>query len=101
MFKGKEVTIYDLADRLNLSIATVSRALKDDPVVSRKTKRKIIDLAEKMGYRSNHFASNLRKQKTNTIGIIIHELNSNFITSVLAGVEKITAEAGYDLIIAH
>jgi len=101
MFKGKEVTIYDLADRLNLSIATVSRALKDDPVVSRKTKRKIIDLAEKMGYRSNHFASNLRRQKTNTIGIIIHELNSNFITSVLAGVEKITAEAGYDLIIAH
>ena len=43
MFKGKEVTIYDLADRLNLSIATVSRALKDDPVVSRKTKRKIIN----------------------------------------------------------
>jgi LacI family transcriptional regulator len=68
--------------------------LKDDPVVSRKTKRKIIDLAEKMGYRSNHFASNLRKQKTNTIGIIIHELNSNFITSVLAGVEKITAKPG-------
>lgn len=101
MFKGKEVTIYDLADKLNISIATVSRALKDDPVVSRKTKKKIIDLAEKMGYRSNHFASNLRKQKTNTIGIIIHELNSNFITSVLAGVEKITAEAGYDLIIAH
>jgi LacI family transcriptional regulator len=101
MFKGKEVTIYDLADKLNISIATVSRALNDDPVVSRKTKKKIIDLAEKMGYRSNHFASNLRKQKTNTIGIIVHELNSNFITSVLAGVEKITTEAGYDLIIAH
>ncbi|MBC7947631.1 MAG: substrate-binding domain-containing protein, partial [Chitinophagaceae bacterium] len=43
----------------------------------------------------------LRKQKTNTIGVIVHELNSNFITSVLAGIEKITTEAGYDLIIAH
>ncbi len=101
MLKGKEITIYDLAEKLNISIATVSRALKDDPVVSKKTRKKIFDLAEEMGYRSNHFARNLRKQQTNTIGIIIHELNSNFITSVLAGVEKITAEAGYDLIIAH
>lgn len=101
MFKEKEVTIYDLAHKLNISIATVSRALKNDPVVSKKTKKKIFDLAEKMGYRSNHFARNLRRQQTNTIGIIVHELNSNFITSVLAGVEKVTTEAGYDLIIAH
>ncbi len=54
-----------------------------------------------MGYRTNHFARNLRNQHTNTIGIIVHELNSNFITSVLAGVEKVTTESGYDLIIAH
>jgi LacI family transcriptional regulator len=97
----KEVTIYDIASALNISIATVSRALKNDPVVSERTKKKIFDLAEQMGYRTNHFARNLRTQNTNTIGIIVHELNSNFITSVLAGVEKITTEAGYDLIIAH
>ena len=101
MVKGKEVTIYDLADKLNISIATVSRGLKDDPVVSKKTRKKIFELAEEMGYRSNHFARNLRRQKTNTIGIIVHELNSNFITSVLAGIEKITTQAGYDLIITH
>ena len=101
MNKGKEVTIYDLASKLNISIATVSRGLKNDPVVSKKTRKKIFELAEEMGYRSNHFARNLRKQKTNTIGIIVHELNSNFITSVLAGIEKITTEAGYDLIITH
>lgn len=101
MTKGKEVTIYDLATALDISIATVSRALKDDPVVNKKTKKKIFELAEEMGYRTNHFARNLRQKQTNTIGIIVHELNSNFITSVLAGVEKITTEAGYDLIIAH
>ncbi|HXR82835.1 MAG TPA: LacI family DNA-binding transcriptional regulator [Hanamia sp.] len=101
MPKDKEVTIYDIASALNISIATVSRALKNDPVVSKQTKKKIFDLAAKMGYRTNHFARNLRKQTTNTIGIIVHELNSNFITSVLAGVEKVTTEAGYDLIIAH
>src|SRR5260221_2026299 len=101
MFQKKEVTIYDLADKLNISVATVSRGLKDDPVVNKKTKKRIFELAEEMGYRSNHFARNLRNQQTHTIGIIIHEFNSNFITSVLTGVEKITAEAGYDLIIAH
>jgi len=101
MNRGKEITIYDIASKLNVSIATVSRALKDDPVVNKKTKKKIFDLAEELGYRSNHFARNLRNRQTHTIGIIVHELNSNFITSVLAGVEKVTTEAGYDLIIAH
>ena len=101
MSKEKEVTIYDIASALNISIATVSRALKNDPVVSKQTKKKIFDLATKIGYRTNHFARNLRNQTTKTIGIIVHELNSNFITSVLAGVEKVTTEAGYDLIIAH
>lgn len=101
MSKEKDITIYDLASKLNISVATVSRALKDDPVVNKNTKKKIFELAEKMGYRSNHYASNLRKQQTNTIGFMVHELNSNFINSVLAGVEKAATEAGYDLIIAH
>ena len=101
MPKEKEVTIYDIASALNISIATVSRALKNDPVVSKPTKKKIFDLATKMGYRTNHFARNLRNQTTNTIGVIMHELNSNFMTSVLAGIEKVTTDAGYDIIIAH
>ncbi len=101
MIRDKEVTIYDIASALNISIATVSRALKDDPVVSKQTKKKIFDLAEQLGYRTNHFARNLRKGQTGTIGVILHELKSNFITSVLAGIEKVTTEAGYDLIIAH
>ena len=97
----KEVTIYDIAHKLDLSSATVSRALKNHPAINKNTKKKIQDTAKELGYRHNTFASNLRKQKTNTIGVIVHELNSNFITSVLAGIEKITTEAGYDLIIAH
>lgn len=101
MPKDKEITIYDIASALDISIATVSRALKNDPVVSKRTKKRIFDLATQMGYRTNHFARNLRNQKTNTIGIIVHELKSNFITSVLAGIEKVATEAGYDLIIAH
>lgn len=101
MPKQKEVTIYDIARELNISAATVSRALKDDPVVNNKTKKKIFDLANKIGYRTNLFARNLRTQETKTIGFLIHELTSNFCTCVLAGVEKVTTKAGYDLIIAH
>jgi len=97
----KEVTIYDIAHKLELSSATVSRALKNHPAINKNTRKKIQDAAKELGYRHNTFASNLRKQQTNTIGVIVHELNSNFITSVLAGIERVTAEAGYDLIIAH
>ena len=101
MNKAKEVTIYDIAEKLQLSVATVSRGLKNSDTVNKRTRKKIMDLAEKMGYRSNHFARNLRQQQTNTIGVIVHELNSNFMTSVLTGIEKVTTEAGYDIIIAH
>lgn len=101
MQKAKEVTIYDIAKKLNLSPATVSRGLQDHPAISKKTKKKIFDMVDEMGYRTNHFARNLRKQHTKTIGVLVHELNSNFITSVLAGIEKVTAEEGYDIIIAH
>ena len=101
MANAKEVTIYDIARKLCVSPATVSRGLKDHPAISKKTKKKITDMGEVMGYRTNHFARNLRQQSTKTIGVMVHELNSNFITSVLSGIENITTEAGYDLIIAH
>lgn len=101
MGKAKETTIYDIALKLNISPATVSRGLKDHPGISKKTKKRIFDMVEELGYRSNLFARNLRQQHTHTIGVSVHELNSNFITSVLAGIEKVTTEAGYDIIIAH
>lgn len=101
MGPDKETTIYDIAKRLNISPATVSRGLQDHPAISKKTKKRISEMVDEMGYRSNHFARNLRQKQTNTIGVIVHELNSSFITSVLAGIEKVTTEAGYDLIITH
>jgi len=101
MINNKEITIYDLARKLNISIATVSRALKNDPVVSKKTKKRIFDLAEEMGYRSNHFARNLRNQRTDTIGVIVPRLNSYFMSTVIAGIESVVNHAGYNLIISQ
>jgi len=101
MIREKEVTIYDIASKLNISIATVSRALKNDPVVNKKTKKKIIDLAEKIGYRSNHFARNLRNQRTDTIGVIVPRLNSYFMSTVIAGIESVANAKGFNLIISQ
>jgi LacI family transcriptional regulator len=101
MTKPKEVTIYDLARKLNVSIATISRALKDDPVVSKKTKKRVFDLAEEMGYRYNHFARNLREQRTYTIGVIVPRLNSYFMSTVIAGIESVVNSEGYTLIISQ
>lgn len=97
----KDVTIYDIAHELDVSSATVSRALQDHPAISKNTRKKIQETAKALGYRHNNFASNLRRQKSHTIGVLLHELNSNFITSVLSGIEAVTTEAGYDILIAH
>src|SRR5699024_2453399 len=72
-----------------------------NPLVNKSTRKKIQQTAKEMDFRPNTFASNLRKQKTFTIGVSMHELRSYFMTSVLSGIEKITTPAGYDLIIGH
>jgi len=101
MDNGKETTIYDIALYLKVSPATVSRGLKGHPGISNKTKKKILDAAKLMGYRSNTFASNLRKKKTNTIGVIVPKLNSSFMSDVIAGIEEIANESEYNLIISQ
>jgi LacI family transcriptional regulator len=97
----KVVTIYDIASKLNVSAATVSRSLNDFPGVNKNTKKKIIDTAKEMGYSSNAFASNLRTKRSNTIGVIVPRLNSNFMADVIAGMEKVVNEANFNLIISQ
>ena len=99
--KHSEVTIYDIAEKLGISPATVSRGLNDHPAISVKTKKKINDTAREMGYRSNTFATSLRLKRTNTIGVIVHRLDSYFVANVLAGMEKVASENGYNLIITQ
>lgn len=101
MHNGKEVTIYDIAKKLKISPATVSRGLKDHPAISKKTKKKIFELADQIGYRQNHFARNLRKQKTDTIGVIVGKLNSHFQSAAISGIEHIANSHGYNLIISQ
>jgi LacI family transcriptional regulator len=97
----KETTIYDIAKELKVSAATVSRALNNHPGISKKMISLIQSKATELGYRSNKFATNLRKQKTHTIGVIVPRLNSYFMSTVLAGMENIANDAGYNLIISQ
>jgi LacI family transcriptional regulator len=101
MNKGREVTIYDIAKELNLSASTVSRSLKGNNVIKKATRDKVTSCAERLGYRTNAFARNLRKQKTYTIGAIIPRLDSSFMSTCLAGMEEVANDKGYNLIISQ
>ena len=101
MSTHKDITIYDIAEALNLSPATISRGLKEHPAIRKDTRKKILDKAKEMGYRQNFFASNLRRNRTNTIGVIVPRLNSSFMSTTIAGMEKVANQAGYNLIISQ
>jgi LacI family transcriptional regulator len=101
MSEQKEITIYDIAKHLNISATTVSRGLKNHPTINKNTRKKIADAAKELGYRSNTFASSLRSKKTHTIGVIVPRLNSNFMSSVLAGMEDAASREHYNLIITQ
>lgn len=101
MADDKEITIYDIAKHLSISATTVSRGLKDHPAINKNTRKKIVEAAKQLGYRSNTFASSLRSKKTYTIGVIVPRLNSYFMSSVLAGMEDAASREGYNLIISQ
>ena len=101
MKNNKEVTIYDVARALDISPSTVSRGLKDNPLLKKETIIRIKAAAEQMGYRHNKFASNLRQRHTNTIGVVVPKLNSYFMAAVISGMEKVTNQFGYGLIISQ
>ena len=98
---NKPVTIYDIAKKLNLAPSTISRGLNGHRSVNQQTQQKIIQTAKEMGYRANTFAINLRNNKTSTIGIIVPRLNSSFMSQVIAGIEKVVNNAGYNLLISQ
>ncbi|HDS05998.1 MAG TPA: LacI family transcriptional regulator [Bacteroides sp.] len=101
MNQKKEVTIYDIAKVLNLSASTVSRGLRNHPAIREETSRRIIDTARTMGYQQNTFARNLRKNRSNTLGVILPRLDSSFQSAVVSGIEKKVNQIGYNLIISQ
>jgi LacI family transcriptional regulator len=94
-------TIKDIAKALNVSSSTVSRALKDYPGISKQTKVKVKELAEKLNYRPNAVALSLRKSKSFTIGVIIPEVVHFFFSTVISGIEEVAFANGYNVILCQ
>lgn len=101
MKKKKEVTIYDLANELNYSPSTISRALNNHKSIGKKATKEIQKAAKELGYRPNTLAANLRKNTSRTIGIMISRINRPFQASLITGIENEARKANYNVIITQ
>ncbi len=99
LIKMGAVNIKKLAFELNLSAATVSRALRDSHEISRETKIRVHEMAKKLNYEPNPFASSLRKQKSKTIAVIVPEIANNFFSLAINGIEEVARERDYHVLI--
>lgn len=99
--KRHQVTIVDIAKKLNLSKSTVSRVLTGHPSVSDKTRQAVLELAGQLDYQRNMLSISLLNRKSNTIGIIVPEFISSYFPQVIMGAQEVAAAAGYTTIICH
>ncbi|HOI87058.1 MAG TPA: LacI family DNA-binding transcriptional regulator [Lentimicrobium sp.] len=99
--KSNLISINDIARALGISPSTVSRALKDHPDISAETKKTVQEYAEQVNYRPNALALSLKRQRSNTLGLIIPEISHHFFSSVISGIEEVAYAKGYRLIICQ
>ncbi len=95
----KTVTLKQIAEELNISVTTVSKALKDYPDVSARTKGRVKELASTLNYKPNSFAVNLRTKESKTIGLIIPVIVHHFFANVIKGILSHAEKKGYLVII--
>jgi len=97
--EGRPVTIYDIAKEAGVSASTVSRALNDSSRVSRETKRRIIELAEKYNFRPNALAQGLAEARSRLIGIVVADIRNPYYAELFFYCEKVAQEAGYIVVV--
>ncbi|TDH21678.1 LacI family transcriptional regulator [Segetibacter sp. 3557_3] len=94
-----DVNIRLLAKELNLSIGTVSKALKDSYEISAGTKSRVLELANKLHYKPNLHASSLRQKKSKTIAVVLPEVADSFFAVAINGIEAMAHQAGFHVLI--
>lgn len=97
----RPVTIKDLAKELNISTATVSRALRGVPEVSRPTREAVLHLAGELDYQPNQIARSLVCRKTKNIGIVFPEVSNLFFASINQGIQDLAHKIGYKLVVSY
>lgn len=95
------ITIKDIARALGVSVSTVSRALKNNPDISKETRTLVNDYARKHNYKPNVMAANLRSNRSNIIGVIVPQLVHHFFSCVLSGIERKASIEGYTILVAQ
>lgn len=98
--ENKRVTIKDIAKALDVSISTISRALKDNPEISAKTRELVKQTAKEMKYRPNPIAVALKTSKSHTIGVIVPKIVSTFYAAVVEGIEEVADKHGYQVFVS-
>ncbi len=92
-------TLKKIAKSLNLSVGTVSKAIKDYPDISEKTKERVKALVEKLNYKPNPFAQNLRNQESKIVGLIIPQIVHHLFANIVLGVTEAAEKKGYLVIV--
>ncbi len=95
----KKATLNDIAQRLNITKVSVSKALRDHPDISEKTKEKVKTIAEELGYRPNLIARSLTSSKSRTLGVVVPKIAHNFFAHVVAGIQKYANAEGYEIVL--
>lgn len=98
---SEKTTIYDIAKRLNITAATVSRALNNSPKIKKSTRELVQETADSMGYKPNKLALALKSGRSNNIGIIVPRVDNNFFGTVIRGIEEELYPHGYHVIISQ
>ncbi len=93
------INIKQLAEALNLSTSTISRAFQNNSGIKQITKDLILAKAKELNYQPNHYASSLRNQKSKTIAVIVPELANNYFSQAIHGIERVARANGYNILI--
>lgn len=94
-----KLTLKQIARELDVSVSTVSKALRDSPEISDDTRQKIQAFAKLYNYKPNNIALSLKNRKTRTIGLVLPEIVHDFFATVISGVEEVANKRGYNVLI--
>ena len=95
----QRATLKVIAKELDVSVSTVSKALRDSKEIGKDTKEKVKAFAKLYNYRPNNIALSLKNKKTKTLGVIIPEIVHHFFTTVIYGIEEYANTKGYNVIV--
>ena len=99
--KFEAITIKDIARALGLSVSTVSKALRGSHEISEETKKNVLAYAAEHSYKPNPIAQSLKRGRSKSIGVIVCNIDNNFFSAVINGIESVARQKDYNVIITQ